>query len=85
MIASCFHHLKKSLPFLLTSVALVYFWEVEAGAQGCSMCKTAAEAQPEPATTALSRAILFLLAPPVAIMGTILVYTFRRGSSDQDQ
>ena len=48
------------------------------------MCKTAAEAQPEPAISALGRAILFLLTPPVAIMGTILVYTFRKDSSSRD-
>ena len=48
------------------------------------MCKTVAEAQPEPAITALGRAILFLLIPPVTIMGTILVYTFRKESSNRD-
>ncbi len=66
------------------SWVLVCGLPTEAGAQGCSMCKTAAEAQLEQETAALGQAILFLLAPPVAIMGAILVYTFRRGSSDQN-
>ena len=70
--------------FLAATFVLFCLLQGEAGAQGCAMCKTAAEAQPEPAITALGRAILFLLIPPVAIMGTILVYTFRKESSNRD-
>ena len=77
--------LRNGLLFLLTTLALAFVLPGEVTAQGCAMCKTAAEAQSEQGSRALGYAILFLLAPPVAIMGTILVYTFRRGSSDQDQ
>ncbi len=70
--------------FLAATFVLFCLLQGEAGAQGCAMCKTAAEAQPEPAITALGRAILFLLIPPVTIMGTILVYTFRKESSNRD-
>ena len=77
-------HLRRCWPILAASVAMVCVLQPEAAAQGCAMCKTAAEAQPEPAISALGRAILFLLTPPVAIMGTILVYTFRKDSSNRD-
>jgi len=84
MLEICISRLRKTWPFLAAGVALVCFLQPEAAAQGCAMCKTAAEAQPEPAISALGRAILFLLTPPVAIMGAILVYTFRRESSSRD-
>ena len=77
-------HLRSCWPILAASVAMVCLLQPEAAAQGCAMCKTAAEAQPQPGITALGRAILFLLIPPVAIMGTILVYTFRKESSNRD-
>ena len=84
MLESCCRCLGRSWLFLAASLVLVCLLQGEAAAQGCAMCKTAAEAQPEPAITALGRAILFLLIPPVAIMGTILVYTFRKESSNRD-
>ncbi len=80
----CCRLLRRSWLFLAASFVLFCLLQGEAGAQGCAMCKTAAEAQPEPAITALGRAILFLLIPPVTIMGTILVYTFRKESSNRD-
>lgn len=84
MLEICSSRLQKIWPFLAASVALACLLQGELLAQGCAMCKTAAEAQPEPGITALGRAILFLLTPPVAIMGTILVYTFRKDSSNRD-
>ncbi|MFN8008277.1 MAG: hypothetical protein U0V70_14880 [Terriglobia bacterium] len=47
-------------------------------AQGCAMCKTTAASQNVQATRALNRGILFLLAPPVTIMGAIFAYAYRR-------
>lgn len=84
MLDACSSRLQTIRPFLAAVFVLVCLFEAEAFAQGCAMCKTAAEAQPEPAISALGRAILFLLTPPVAIMGTILVYTFRKDSSSRD-
>jgi hypothetical protein len=84
MVNTYYRRLRRSWLFLAASLVLICLLQGEAGAQGCAMCKTAAEAQPEPAINALGRAILFLLAPPVAIMGTILVYTFRKDSSSRD-
>jgi hypothetical protein len=84
MFETCGSRLRKIRPFLAAGVVMVCLLQPEAAAQGCAMCKTAAEAQPEPAITALGRAILFLLTPPVAIMGTILVYTFRKDSFRRD-
>lgn len=84
MLETCSSRLRMICLCLAAGVALVYLFQPEAAAQGCAMCKTAAEAQPEPAISALGRAILFLLTPPVAIMGTILVYTFRKDSSSRD-
>lgn len=84
MLETCSSRLRKIWPFLAAGVVLACLLQPEAAAQGCAMCKTAAEAQPEPAISALGRAILFLLTPPVAIMGAILVYTFRKESSSRD-
>ena len=84
MLENCSSRLREIWPFLAAGVVLVCLFQPEAAAQGCAMCKTAAEAQPEPAISALGRAILFLLTPPVAIMGTILVYTFRKDSFSRD-
>ena len=84
MLETCSSRLRMICLCLVAGAALVYLLQPEAAAQGCAMCKTAAEAQPEPAISALGRAILFLLTPPVAIMGTILVYTFRKDSFSRD-
>lgn len=84
MLEACSSRLREIWPFLAAGAVLVCLLQPEAAAQGCAMCKTAAEAQPEPAISALGRAILFLLTPPVTIMGTILVYTFRKDSSSRD-
>lgn len=53
-------------------------------AQACSMCQSAAAAQSELGIQALNRAIIFLLAPPVGIMSTILIYAFRRSASQKN-
>lgn len=84
MLETCGSRLRKIQPFLAAGAVLVCLLQPEAAAQGCAMCKTVAEAQPEPAISALGRAILFLLTPPVAIMGTLLVYTFRKDSFRRD-
>lgn len=82
MLKSCCCHVRRSWLMLAAIVVMIYLLQTEVVAQGCAMCKTAAEAQTEPGIIALGRAILFLLTPPVTIMGAILIYTFRRESSN---
>ena len=57
---------------------------MESFAQACSMCQSTAAAQSELGIQALNRAIIFLLAPPVGIMSTILIYAFRRSASQKN-
>ncbi len=66
--------------FILLLVTFSLVGQSAAFAQGCPMCQVAAKAQAPHAQTALNLAILFLLVPPVVIMGAILIEAFRHRS-----
>jgi len=52
----------------LAAALLIGFWTAPAFAQGCAMCRANAKATPKEGQVAINRAIVVMLAPPVAIM-----------------
>jgi hypothetical protein len=66
------------IALLLVAIAVIAFLQVPARAQ-CALCVTALENSPEGKSMAASfnRGILFLLATPYAVFGTIGVVVFR--------
>jgi hypothetical protein len=69
-----------SLAAFATSMALPTL----AAAQGCAMCKTSLEGSNDPLVGAFNVSVLFMMAMPYAVVGTIggyIFYTARRGSA----
>ncbi len=56
-----------------TAVATAVLLSVDSGFAQCSMCRTALEQNPE-AAAGFNRAILFLLAAPYAVFGSVTGY-----------
>ena len=55
-----------------------------AAAQGCAMCKTTLDGSNDPLVGALNTSVLFMMAMPYAIVGTIgswIYFASRRGSA----
>jgi heme/copper-type cytochrome/quinol oxidase subunit 2 len=71
--------LGKSVGGLLLSLAATAGF-----AQGCSMCKTSAEAASAEQQKALNRGILMLAAPSVLIFGGLSIFAVRYRSKEAD-
>lgn len=56
---------------LLAGAATQAWWPPGAVAQGCAMCKTALEGANDPLTQAFNTSVLFLMAMPYVVVGTI--------------
>ena len=69
---------RRSIALMLLLTAVVCLWQTPLRAQ-CAMCVTALENSPEGKSMAASfnNGILFLLAMPYAIFGTVGVVVFR--------
>lgn len=66
----------KTLPLLLAGASTAL-------AQ-CSMCRTAASAQPPGASQAMNTAILILLVPALGLFSTVFLVAFRSDPHDEE-
>ena len=70
---------------LATAALFLALWAAPAFAQGCAMCYSTAAAASKDGQHAINRAVLVLLAPPVAFMTLGIGMVFRYGKKrDRD-
>jgi heme/copper-type cytochrome/quinol oxidase subunit 2 len=74
----------RKLAFLLMCGAL---WTAPAFAQGCAMCRANAKATPKEAQSAINRAILLMIMPPIGAVtfGTTLIVRYARRRDEENE
>jgi hypothetical protein len=73
---------------LAGGAAALGWWPADAVAQGCAMCRTALDGQNDPLTQAFNTSVLFLMAMPYLIVGTVGGWFYlaaRRRDRDETQ
>ena len=81
--------MRRVLAAVVTAVvaAVIVGLPALAAAQGCAMCKSTLEGVNDPLVSAMNTSVIFMMAMPYAIVGTIgswIYFASRRGSAAAD-